>query len=322
MTRITNRIQFLLRMEDFRQRPLKTIVRLTTWWLRSLMRHPAIIRLEGVPLRMFLPALWHGQAKLLYIFNWRYEKDLQFITKLLKPGAVVVDVGANIGLWALMLAHTARSTGSVIACEPSADTYKTLKQNIQLNKLANTHPLRIALSYRKAKVRLYHDVDPSRHSLGSTATRGNTDFEEIETDTMDAVVQSLGISKIDFIKIDVEGAEELVLAGSRTTLSQSKPIILFEINGPASASLGLDKSGAWKLLEAHGYRFFTVDDTIALTRIGSPPTAGNVLAMHSETSGMANPDSSRVTPRFAGRRDSSTAKEDKPEAYHHQRRIN
>jgi FkbM family methyltransferase len=281
MTQIASRIRFLFQMEEFRHQPLKTIARLTIWKLRCLLRRPTVIRLEGLPLRMFLPALWHGQAKLLYVFNWGFEKDLQLIIKLLKPGAVIIDVGANMGLWALTLAHTARSAGTVIACEPSADTYKTLKRNIELNKLTNVHPLPIAFSNVKDRVRLYHDVDPCRHSLGNIARRGKADFEDIETETMDAVLQSLGVSKVDFIKIDVEGAEELVLAGCGTAISQSKPIILFEINGPAAASLGLDKFGAWKLLEKHGYRFFTVDDTIALAQIGSPPMGGNVVAIHS-----------------------------------------
>src|SRR5689334_14545644 len=105
MTRIASRIQFLRQTEGFRRRPLKTVVRLMGWKVRSLVHNAVVITLDNVPLRMFLPPLWHGPAKLLYVFNWRYEKDLQLMSRLLKPGSVVVDVGANIGLWAVILAH-------------------------------------------------------------------------------------------------------------------------------------------------------------------------------------------------------------------------
>jgi tRNA A58 N-methylase Trm61 len=69
---------------------------------------------------MFLPPHWHGHPKLLYAFGWHFDPDLQFLASKITPGAVVFDVGANVGTWSLVLSEAIETNGKVFACE--ADT--------------------------------------------------------------------------------------------------------------------------------------------------------------------------------------------------------
>jgi len=85
------------------------------------------------------------------------------------------------------------------------------------------------------------------------------------------------VERADFIKIDVEGAEELVLLGAARVV-ESRPRILFEVNREAAVRLGLAPEGAWELLRQLGYRFFRVVGR-DLKPLGTAPHGGNVLAL-------------------------------------------
>ncbi len=247
------------------------------------MGRPAIIRLNGLPLRMTLPPFWHG-PKLVYSLDWIHERDLVGLCNLIDPGSVVVDVGAHIGLWSLVLSHVVQSTGAVVACEPSQRAFAILSQNISLNHLTNIRPLRLALSHKKGVARLYQDIDFSRHSLGNNPARKHLGSEEVRTDTLDSVMLRSGLHRLDLIKIDVEGAEELVLRGATESLRRFRPLVLFEINRQAAASVGLKAAGAWSLLKGLDYHFFEISETGQLLPLEMVPAGGNVLACGSSES--------------------------------------
>ena len=75
----------------------------------------AIVKLEDTPLRMFLPAQWHGHPKLVYVFGWRFDPELPFLASKISKGAVVFDIGANIGTWSLILSLATGPNGKIFA---------------------------------------------------------------------------------------------------------------------------------------------------------------------------------------------------------------
>ena len=278
MQTIWSKFRFLLDRPGFRSHPLRTLGRLSLWRLFCLLRYSPSIRLKGLPLRMSLPPAWHGQAKLIYSLNWCHETDLLAAHRFVASGSVVVDVGSHIGLWSLVLSQAVQGAGKVVACEPADQAFRYLMRNIELNRIPNIFPNRIALSDKPGYARLYRDVDASRNSLGNDPAREHIGFEDVPTETLDSVLQRLGVSHVDLIKIDVEGAEELVLKGARETLHKSRPVVLFEINRQATASVGLAASGAWRLLEDMGYEFFELSEDSRLSPLPAPPLGGNVWA--------------------------------------------
>jgi FkbM family methyltransferase len=279
---LLEQIRFLTNNEQFRKAPLKAAAQLGSWKLRCLLSKGAIVKLEDTPLRMFLPAQWHGHPKLVYVFGWRFDPELPFLASKISKGAVVFDIGANIGTWSLILSLATGPNGKIFAFEPTKATYDVLSNNIALNTNVNIFAFQHALSKDDDVIRLYHDVDSSRNSIGKTRSNSAVDYEEVQTRTLDRLASELSLDKLDFIKIDVEGAEPFVFEGARATLKQYKPAILFEVNPTALAELGLRYDSSWQILKDLNYRFYDLRSDTLNEIFQCPQEGGNVWAIHSE----------------------------------------
>ena len=267
-------LKFLAGIPRFRQAPLSTAARLGSWKIRCLLERGAVVDLEGTSLKMALPPQWHGHPKLLYALGWRFDPELPFLAGRIAAGDVVFDIGANIGTWSLILSEAVGATGRVLACEPTLATYNTLASNIRLNARTNVVATRCALSNGADRLRLYHDVDASRNSLGQTRGSESASYEDVPARTLDSLVTELALDRLDFIKIDVEGAEPLVFDGARQTLTRFRPAILFEVNPKALTALGFEFDSAWRLLSDLCYRFYELrDDGLEAVR-ECPPEGG------------------------------------------------
>jgi FkbM family methyltransferase len=233
---------------------------------------------------MFLPTGWRGISKLIFTFREQYEPELTCLHRLLSKGMNFVDVGACLGIYSAVAGKLVGESGRVLAFEPSAQSFATLQRNIAMNRLTNVRPFPLALSDKQARAHLYHEDDPGRNSLGA-CLRPNRGFEEVRTEPLDSVLEANLVGSVDVIKMDVEGAEELVLRGARAILTRSHPVVIFEVNPDAAKGMGLSADGAWKFLEPLGYEFYRMDETGNPSRIKSPPAGGNVLAVHSAQQG-------------------------------------
>jgi len=233
---------------------------------------------------MYLPAQWRGFGKYVFAFRENYERELIYLYKLLAPGSTFIDVGANMGIYTLVASRLVGEAGRVIAFEPSAQSFPLLRKNIALNGLTNVLALPEALSHEIGRTRLYHGPDPVSNSLGRGLS-WDGDAEEVATETLDNVLHRTSLMRVDAIKIDVEGAEELVLRGALKTLTRVRPIIVFEINPGACSSLGLSPYGAMELLQSLGYNCFVVGQSGTDFRLDSPPGYFNVLAIPSNWNG-------------------------------------
>jgi len=122
---------------------------------------------------------------------------------------VVIDIGSNIGYYAFLEALAVGSKGLVVAVEPQPHVFKALLAGVKLNGLGNILPLRLAISRRHGNVRMVI----SRFSNWSRVLEGNDpapDFHaihEVEGVSVDDLVDSLGLKRVDLIRMDVEGYE-------------------------------------------------------------------------------------------------------------------
>ena len=146
-----------------------------------------------------------------------------------KPGDVVVDVGAHIGHYTLM---AARYASRVVAVEPEPSNFSALVSNIRLNSYSNVIAICAALSDQNRKLPLHvaalgnmgsSSLEPEPVGQGTESKRGTV---EVQCDTLDSIVARLHLDAIDWLKIDVEGHEIPVLEGAQETLARVKNVIL------------------------------------------------------------------------------------------------
>jgi len=274
---------YLRNQEAFRHSPFSTILRLISWRVKCLLRSPATITLENWDLQMFLPPEWGGIAKLAFAFRKRYEPELPYLERILSPGMTFVDAGACYGLYTLAASKIVGESGRVIAFEPAIRAFRVLQKNVALNSLANVLVFPMALTANPGKALLYHHPNVGCDSLGRDHSFTET-AEEIATESLDNVLRKISVGHVDVIKMDVQGAEELVLRGAMEILTSSHPAIIFEVYPPGTVLLDLSPYGAWDFLEKLGYEFFVVDRQGTLRRELSPPADRNVVAIHKQSS--------------------------------------
>lgn len=164
--------------------------------------------------------------------NGLYEKEnLLLLLKLLEqlPHATVLDIGANVGNHTLAFATRAHT---VHAFEPIPHLYEVLHGNVTRNELAHVHTHNLALSDHGGSATI-NMVNAGNYGASSfdKRTEGTTPVDVTLT-TGDAFVAEHGITRVDFVKIDVEAHEVFVLRGLMQTLQRDLPFITMEWNDP------------------------------------------------------------------------------------------
>jgi FkbM family methyltransferase len=162
-----------------------------------------------------------------WILREQFIKYKNFHT--FKKGDIAIDAGANVGIFTVKAAKTVGERGKVIAIEPAKDILKFLKENIEINHLKNVMIIPKGLWDKKAKKRLYLSDTPGSHSLIYKEHFNN--FSEIEVDNLDNLLKSLKLKKVNFIKMDIEGAEIKALKGAKETLKNNNLVMAIEIHG-------------------------------------------------------------------------------------------
>jgi FkbM family methyltransferase len=147
-----------------------------------------------------------------------------------KEGDIVVDIGAAFGFYTIIAAKRVSTKGKVIAIEAQHDSFKMLNRNIKLNQLTNVTTLNYAAYSRETKLKLYS----SYSIMSERAGKHTRKFVQVSANTLDYLLQLNQIKQeqVNWIKIDVEGAEFEVLKGATNILANSKDIaLLIEVHG-------------------------------------------------------------------------------------------
>ena len=216
---------------------------------------------------------------MIFAVRCRYEKELLHLDRFISPGMVVVDGGASCGIYTIAAAKLVGSTGKVFSFEPAVETFSVLRKNIDLNRLENVRAYRAALSDTDGKAVLYHNMEgPNGFSLGCPRTPGlELKQEEVATRTLRRLAQEEGVQRIGLIKLDVEGAEELVLRGAGQLIARQRPTIIFEFYRVGAEQMGLDPLGSWKLLKGLGYTFSCLEKCGDLRPLYHPPGSDQII---------------------------------------------
>lgn len=162
----------------------------------------------------------------LELYGEYSEAEVALFRELLRPGAVVVEAGANLGALTVPLAAIVGPAGRVVAAEPQGPLYNVLCGNLALNGIMNVIPLRAAMGRANGQVTVPVVGYEGKGNYGGVAVNGDgaTRMESVPQVSIDA----LRLGRLDLLKADVEGSEVNVLTGAAESIRQHRPILFVE----------------------------------------------------------------------------------------------
>ena len=189
----------------------------------------SIIRGKEIPMMFVKPDIYAVSCTIEIFIKQVYERFYK-----VKEGDIVVDVGANVGMFTVKAALSVGDKGKVIAIEPIEENFELLKRNIEFHNLNNVYIIRKAIGRKKGKTTMIKSLLSATHQLKEIKDFKNPEFSiqevDVEVDTLDNIVKEFSINRIDLLKIDVEGAELEVLKGAKESLKITRNIAM-ELHG-------------------------------------------------------------------------------------------
>jgi FkbM family methyltransferase len=179
---------------------------------------------------------------------------VEALKSAVRPGMTCVDAGAHIGYMTLILVRAAGPNGRVIAFEPSESNCDRLRENLALNSVENATVVQAFVSAGEGRAHLADGPSSFEHHLDVAGG-------ELETAPSVALDGYFADRRVDFVKLDVEGADELAVEGMRRILAEDRPTVLLEDHGAPTIA-------AKAILASLGYAFSEVDQAHALALPG------------------------------------------------------
>jgi FkbM family methyltransferase len=221
-------------------------------------------RFPSVPIPVRLPyGGWYLAANSdidRAVFCGGFEStELHFLHRCLRPGMTVLDIGAHHGLYSLVASKSVHPRGHVHSFEPSPRERRLLERNLRFNLRANisVHATSLGAIRGRATLFLVEGVLDGCNSLRPPSDCRNTRTVEVDVVSLDEFIRENRISDVDFIKMDVEGAELSVLQGASRLLSSSaRPWILAEIADLRTQPWGYSAREILEFLEQKGFHWF------------------------------------------------------------------
>ena len=258
--------------------------RLELWKLfkANALRIPVRMRwYDGIKLGVILG---NDLSRCVYVCGSYEPNEFNYLARYLKPGMVVVDAGANEGLYSLFASRRVGAGGLVLAVEPSPRELMCLRNNIAHNHMSNVRVVPVALSDRTGRtiLQLAEDEHAGQNTLGEFVYDiQSAGTHEVEQISLDILLTQENVQRVDLIKADIEGAELALLMGAREILRRCKPTLLCETYGAALEHQNASAARMLEVFDDFGYRLLSFDDNTGLPMPWDrqQPLSHNVLAI-------------------------------------------
>jgi len=199
------------------------------------------------------------------------EPELRVVRYLVKPRDIVIDIGANIGVYSKILSELVGPEGHVYSIEPFPSTFEILCYNVRKLRLDNVEPINVAVSDSQAIVTMSLPYDSSgaeTHYRASIAKdsekKDKTETSDVQATTIDSRFLSAS-GTTSFIKCDVEGHELACIKGAAKFLARSQAAWLIEVSGEPDNTDSAAHS-VFKILHNHGYSAWWYDGSKLIKR--------------------------------------------------------
>jgi FkbM family methyltransferase len=192
------------------------------------------------------------------------------VLAFLSPGGVAIDVGANLGEWAVPLARRVGPAGRVLAVEPAPRAAAALHKTLVANALVQAEVIRCAVGNHDGTATFAVPIVTSVRVDTGTARIGpataGQEALKVVLRSLDSLAAEHRLDRIDLMKIDVEGGERQVLEGARATLARYRPVLVLETGHEA----GDDRQAVRDLLGGLGYRMLGLLLDFGMAEAGWP----------------------------------------------------
>lgn len=243
-----------------------------------------------IPLRLPFGAWWLARKGALdheLMYNGFEDTELHFVREILRRGMTVLDVGAHHGLYTLLASKCVGRKGRVISFEPSPREFARLSQHARINLCSNVLLEQCALADQCGEADLFL-VDRYRdwgNSLRPPAVPESTHTIRVLVRTLDSVLERRGVSSVDFMKLDAEGAELSVLDGAKHMVQTApRPAILAEVEDRRTRPWGYAAREILLRLATCDYRWFALTEsgTLHPLPLDKDSYEGNFVALPAE----------------------------------------
>ena len=195
-----------------------------------------------------------------YFYWGEFESEIiEFLLALLIKSSIFFDIGANIGIYSLVASKNIITGGKIYAFEPADWAYDRLTENISINDIKNVETFKLAVSDFTGSRQFYVCEDDAYNSLISTPMKQVQKVVAINSIRLDDFCLDKNIDHIDILKIDVEGADFLVLKGTEKILrSDLPPIIICEFNRSIAKGIKSSQYEFAIFMKELSYKFFAL----------------------------------------------------------------
>ncbi len=188
------------------------------------------------PIRIRLKTIYYSREVRKF-----WEPDVEPLKSLVRPGDIVVDLGANIGEYTFLLASLTGGQGKVYAVEPIPETFQVLSGVVKSLGLRNVELFNCAVSDKDGTVRMeipFHQYGGKNFYMSHIVTRQSSsnslDDFEVSCRSIDSLLSNRLLDTVTFVKCDVEGHELAVLKGASQFLKRNRPAMMIEVAGTAT----------------------------------------------------------------------------------------
>ena len=265
---------------------IKTLLRIAHWTRRfARYRNPVRFKFSRWALNLLYPAKKRERSECVVVeydqglvhadtasgleygllfFGYHEPEIVRLIKSVVKPGAVCLDIGANVGAHTLVMAFAAGPRGRVIAVEPHPELSARLMENLALNNLKHVTLVRAAVSEEDGLAAFY-TYDNGAFNRGMSSLKPSEQSQrpiQVRTISGRTLQEESNLTACDLIKIDVEGYEMVVLRELADLIGRTRPYLIFEYRRPHWERCGQAIEEAIELLEKLNYKMYCVKHEI------------------------------------------------------------